>query len=106
METMKIFAFFAALAAGIVLGLFYFGLLWSTIKRLPQTGHPIVLSLGSFLGRTAFCVLVFYQVARFTRWQGLVLCLMGFIAMRFALVRRLQPKNGLSHSIKGAERGD
>jgi hypothetical protein len=50
----------AAFAAGLVLGGFYFIALWQTVCRLPATGSPARLMLGSpahgsALGRILLC---------------------------------------------------
>jgi F1F0 ATPase subunit 2 len=42
-----------SLAAGALFGIFYFHGLWLTLKKLPNTCQPVLLTMGSFLGRTA-----------------------------------------------------
>ena len=41
-----------ALMAGIALGVFFYGGLWLTVRRLLMTRHPVLLTLGSFCVRT------------------------------------------------------
>lgn len=77
-------------AAGLAVGLFYFGALWWTVKRLPDSRNPGLLALASYVFRLAVVLTVFYVVMG-GRWQNLVACGTGFILARTFLVRRLQP---------------
>jgi F1F0 ATPase subunit 2 len=79
-----------ALVAGIAVGLFYFGGLWLTVQRLPQTRHPAVLSLVSLFIRLGLTLAVFYLVMA-GRWERLLACLAGFLLMRLVLLRRWRP---------------
>ena len=81
---------FLAFVAGIVVGLFYFGGLWLTVQRLPQTRRPAVLSLVSLFIRLSLTLAVFYLVMA-GRWERLLACLAGFLLMRLLLVRRWRP---------------
>jgi F1F0 ATPase subunit 2 len=81
---------FLAFVAGIVVGLFYFGGLWLTVQRLPQTRRPAVLSLVSLFIRLGLTLAVFYLVMA-GRWERLLACLAGFLLMRLVLVRRWRP---------------
>ncbi len=76
--------------AGVGLGLFYFGGLWLTVRRLPDSDWPALLFLGSFVGRTALTVLGFYLVMD-GRWERVLACLVGFIMARQFLISRLRP---------------
>jgi len=78
------------IGAGAALGLLYFGGLWLTLQRLPTARRPKTLLLGSFVGRTALVLGIFYIMARVAEvgWEGLALSLIGFLAVRFLLVRR------------------
>ena len=58
---------------GAVLSAFYFGGLWLTVKRLPQSRQPTLLSLSSFAARSLVAVtggagtvdfLAFFEVDR------------------------------------------
>jgi F1F0 ATPase subunit 2 len=80
-----------ALAAGMVIGLFYFGgLLW-TLERLPQSKNPSLLMLSSFLFRTGAATVCFYIIMG-NRWERVVVSLLGFVVVRMVLVRRLKPE--------------
>jgi F1F0 ATPase subunit 2 len=73
---------------GVGLGVFYFGGLWLTIKRLPGSRQPALMTLGSFAGRSVICLLGFYLVAG-KGLTALLLSLAGFVLTKFIMVRRL-----------------
>lgn len=77
---------------GVVLGIFYFGSLWITVRQLPTTAYPTRLFIGSWLGRLAVTLLGFYLVMD-GQWQRALLCLLGFITARIVLTRFWQPNN-------------
>jgi len=84
------------LLIGLGLGLFYFGGLWLTIKNMNQVRSPIVLTLGSFILRTGAVFLVLIYVARQGDWFNIFILLIGFIAARIFLSRRIgKQKNRL-----------
>ena len=85
---------FLAFTAGLVLGAFYFVTLWRTVKRLPETRHPVRLMLGSFALRMAVVLAGFYFVMS-GHWERLAMALMGFIFMKVILTRRF----GISKAI-------
>ena len=89
---MNIFYLFVVFVAGIGIGLFYFGGLWVTVKRLPTTRHPALLTLGSSMGRTGLSLLGFY-VAMGGRWERLLVCLIGFLVARHFSVHRWRTGN-------------
>ncbi len=76
---------------GIVLGLFYFGGLWLTVKRLPSINKQALWMMGSFISRNLLVAAGFYPVV-LHGWQFAVFCLLGFIAGRLILSRRLELK--------------
>jgi len=80
-----------AFAAGLLIGSFYFLALWLTVRRLPKARFPAVLTLGSYLARSAISMAAFYLVMSGC-WERLLVSLLGFIIMRFILVRRFQPE--------------
>lgn len=80
-----------ALAAGIGLGVFYFGGLWLTVRRLPTAQRPALLSLLSFFARLGVVLFGFYFVMD-GRWVRLLVCLLGFLGARVILVRRWGPE--------------
>ena len=73
---------------GAALGLFYYGGLWVTVNRLSGTGWPGLLTLASFLLRTAVMALGFLWLMQGSALR-LVVMLLGFITVRLVLVRYL-----------------
>ncbi|NIO10485.1 MAG: ATP synthase subunit I [Deltaproteobacteria bacterium] len=94
---MSIFYLFVVFMAGIGIGVFYFGGLWVTVRRLPTTRHPALWTLGSFMGRTGMSLLGFYA-AMGGRWERLLACLFGFLLARHFLVRRW--RTGKTHLVE------
>lgn len=74
------------LLAGAVLGLFFFGGLMLTVRRLPKARRPMALAASSFVVRTAIVVVVLAWIAQ-GDWRRLASALAGLIAMRMLLVR-------------------
>jgi F1F0 ATPase subunit 2 len=87
---MPVITWVATFWAGALLGGFFFGSLWFTVRQLPTTGWPMRLIIGSYFGRMAIALLGFYLIMQ-GNWQRAVAGLLGFIAVRLILVRRLQP---------------
>lgn len=73
-------------AVGLLLGLIFFGGLWLTVRRGTSAKYPIIWFGGSFLLRTAIVLAGFYWIAG-DRWEGLLLCVAGFLISRFLLTR-------------------
>ncbi len=79
-----------AFVAGVVLGLFYYGGLWLTIQRLPQSSRPGMLTAVSLFLRLGLVLVAFYLVMGGS-WERLLACLAGFLLARVLLVRRWGP---------------
>lgn len=77
-----------SIAWGTVLGTFYFGGLWLTVRHLPHFKQPSLLALGSFLGRSAVCLFGFYMASG-NGFEWLILSLAGFVLTKMVLLRRL-----------------
>ena len=77
-----------AFVAGAVLGMFFFGGLWWTVRKAVTSEQPAIWFLGSLLLRTCLILTGFYLVAQ-GHWSRLVACLLGFLIARFIVVRRL-----------------
>ena len=84
----------AAFAAGLVLGGFYFIALWQTVRRLPATGSPARLMLGSLVLRMAVLSAGFYFVMG-GHWERLATAMLGFIVIRKILTYRLGPQKAV-----------
>jgi F1F0 ATPase subunit 2 len=76
-----------ALVGGGLVGLFYFGGLWLTVRALPHTRNPALLVLGSFMGRTAVSLFALYLLMD-GRWERLLAGMAGFLLARYWMVRR------------------
>jgi F1F0 ATPase subunit 2 len=76
-------------AGGAVLGLCYFGGLWLTVQRLPQTRRPALLTLTSFVTRTGLAALGFVALLGGDPLR-LAVALVTFMAVRVVLVRRVR----------------
>ena len=74
------------LAAGALFAIFYFQGLWLTLKELPNTGQPVLLTMGSFLSRTALCVVGFYIVVMMVNLEGLMISIIGFTVSKFTII--------------------
>ena len=77
-----------SLVTGTVLGMFYFGGLWITVRRLTVARQPALLTLVSFVLRATVVLLGFYFVLG-GRWERLAACLAGFLLARTLFIRRL-----------------
>jgi F1F0 ATPase subunit 2 len=79
-----VFGFFL----GVCLGVFFFGGLWLTTRRLQSCRQPALLTLGSFIGRSVICLLGFY-LALGRGLTALLLSLMGFVLTKIIIVHCL-----------------
>jgi len=87
----ELFVLTGSWAAGMVLGLWFFGGLKITVERLPSVRRPELLAIGSFVVRTGATLFGFYTVMG-GQWERLVACVVGFLLMRKLLVWRWQPR--------------
>jgi F1F0 ATPase subunit 2 len=77
-----------ALLGGALLGVFYFGTLWLVVRRLDRLTWPAGWLVVTGILRLAV-VLVLLALLGGTRWERLVIALVGFVAVRVVLTRRL-----------------
>jgi F1F0 ATPase subunit 2 len=76
----------AALAAGVLLGAFFFGgLLW-TVRKCLSARHPALWVLASLGLRTGVVLAGFHYVSA-GHWERMLLCLLGFLIARLVLTR-------------------
>jgi len=85
---MNVFNMSISFIVGLLLGLFFFGALWLTVRQIPNSRHPGLLLFISFLGRMGLILFAFYLIVKDGQWQNLLICLTGFILMRLVLLRR------------------
>ncbi len=74
-----------AFVAGIALGILFFAGLWFTVKKAVFAKTPALWIFISFILRISITLLGFYVVGA-DHWQHLLLCLLGFIVARFAVI--------------------
>jgi len=79
-----------ALVAGILLGLFFFGGLWWTVRRCLASGRAGLWLFASLLLRMSVTLAGFYLVGR-DHWQRLLLCVLGFLLARFIVTWLTRP---------------
>ncbi|MEO7336534.1 MAG: ATP synthase subunit I [Caldimonas sp.] len=80
-------------SAGAVLGAFFFGSLWWTVRRTLVTGRSALWHVGGMLLRMGVTLLGFHAVGS-GQWQRLVACLAGFIVARALVLRMTRGKPG------------
>ena len=71
---------------GSLLGAFFFGGLWWTVRMGLKAKRPALWFFGSLLIRTGITLAGFYGVAS-DDWRKLLACLLGFVAARLIVVR-------------------
>jgi F1F0 ATPase subunit 2 len=76
----------AAFVAGGSVGIFYFGGLWLTVKRVPLGRRPRLLLVGSFVLRLAVLLAAFYALAPWG-WAAMVCALAGLLIVRQILIK-------------------
>jgi F1F0 ATPase subunit 2 len=74
------------LIIGMALGSLFFGGLWFTVKKAVTAKYPAIWFFVSFISRVSIVLIGFYYVSQ-AGWQHLLICLLGFIAARFLVVR-------------------
>jgi F1F0 ATPase subunit 2 len=75
-----------AWVTGLLLGGFYFGGLWWTVRKGMTSESPAFWFLGSLLVRMSLVLAGFYWVGR-GHWERMTVCLLGFVIARFIVVR-------------------
>lgn len=73
-------------AAGGGLGAVFFGGLWWTVRKAAASKRAPLWFVLSLALRTGIVLAGFYAVAG-GRWERLLLCLSGFVASRFVVIR-------------------
>jgi len=76
--------------AGVLLGVFFFGGLWWTVRRGVSSNRPALWFLGSLLLRNSIVLAGIYFVSG-DRWDGLLACLLGFVIARPIVTRFAGP---------------
>ena len=87
----------AALAAGVLIGAIFFGVLWWTVRRGVTAKNPALWFLGSSLLRTSVALTGFYFVAH-GDWKKLLFCLLGFLIARVIVLRFTRSNKETNHA--------
>lgn len=87
-----------AVLAGSVLGAFFFGGLWWTIRRGLSSPRPVSWFFGSLLLRTGMVLIGFYYLLG-DDWRRLLAGLLGFVITRLIVTRLTRsPCSGLAEA--------
>ncbi len=73
-----------AMLCGALLGGFFYGGLWWTVRHLARSRHPALTVFTSMLLRMGVALGGFYVVGR-SDWVRLMSCLLGFLLARVAV---------------------
>jgi len=72
--------------AGVLLGAFFFGGLWWTVRKGVASKQPALWFLGSLLLRASIVLASFYLVGR-GHWERWLVSLLGFVIARVIMTR-------------------
>ncbi|OPY55779.1 MAG: N-ATPase, AtpR subunit [Methanosaeta sp. PtaU1.Bin112] len=78
----------SSVMSGILLGFFYFGGLYLTLKHLCNSNKADLLTVSSFMVRSAVCLGGFYIISG-KGLEALIFCLAGFVLSKLALIHVL-----------------
>jgi F1F0 ATPase subunit 2 len=73
---------------GMLLGGLYFAALWSTLRKMQASRHPLRLLAVSLLLRMAVLLVAFYLILDDGQWERLAAALPGFLLARAIALRR------------------
>ncbi len=90
-----------AAAAGLFLGVFFFGGLWLTVRKGLLSQHPALWFVGSMFLRMSVALCGFYLVSG-RKWERMLACLLGFIVARF-LVSQFTKRSALLQHYSARE---
>jgi len=102
MDLLIIYA--AAFLVGFLLGVFFFGGLWWTVRASIFTRWPSCWFLVGLFLRCSIALVVFYFIGQ-GGWQKLVTCIVGFVLARFVVERMtLLPAEEVDEAADGGEK--
>ena len=93
----------SALVMGGLVGAFFYGGLWWTVRRCVWSKRAALWFLGSLQLRMGVVLAGFYFVGA-SHWERLLLCLLGFSMARLAVTRLTRP-SGKKRTTKVLETG-
>lgn len=74
-----------ALPGGILIGSAFFGVLWWTVRKGAASPQPALWFFGSLMLRMPATLAGFYFIGG-EHWERWLLCLVGFVIARFAVM--------------------
>jgi F1F0 ATPase subunit 2 len=83
----------SAALTGTLLGVFFFGGLWWTVRRALSSRLAALWFSASFLARTAVTLIGFYFAAQ-DDWRRMAGCVAGFLSGRLLVIRFTRLKAG------------
>ena len=86
-------------AAGILLGILFFGGLWLTVKKMMHSKMPAIWLITSFFLRVGITLVGFYFVGS-GNLQRLLICLVGFIAGRLIVLHYTKTNQAKNFQIQ------
>lgn len=86
-----------ACVAGLLLGAVFFGGLWWTVRKGVSSKRPGTWFFGSLLLRMTIALAGLYLVGH-EHPERLMLCLLGIVVARFAVMRLTRPSADQRHS--------
>ena len=98
----EIFYNMLALTGGSLIGFFFFGGLWITVKQGIRVKNPALWFLGSFIIRISAAMGGFYVIFQ-GNWLRLIISLIGFIVARRVMVRLTRPVSGKQFQMERRE---
>ena len=85
-----------ALAAGLFIGLFFFGGLSWTVQKGVLSKHPALWFFCSMILRMGMTLAGFYFIGR-GHWERLLVCLLGFVIARLIVTRLTRAEEKPTH---------
>lgn len=82
---------------GMLLGLFFFGGLWWTVRKAMTANNPALWFFGSSMLRIAVVMSGFYIVMA-GDWRRLLIALSGFVIVRVLITRFSPPPQAGNHA--------
>jgi F1F0 ATPase subunit 2 len=101
----EVLSFVLPSAAGVLLGAFFYGGLWWTIRKGVLSELPALWFMGSLVARMSVTLLGFY-FATGGHWRRILVCFLGFALARIAVTRltakfganKIYPDQEVSHA--------
>ena len=80
-----------AFLVGVILGIFYFGGLYLSVKKIDKVKYPSLLMTVSFIIRMSLLILGFFYISK-GDYRNILLALAGVILIRFIMTFTVKSK--------------